>query len=157
MATDTLLNSETTATTIAPKKKSKLKRRLYFFIFLLLLAGIFYFLFLRPYSTGYREGYVNKLSHKGFVFKTYEGELIKNLLSASMSADVFKFSVTDKEIANKIESIGQRTYVRLTYNEYLFQIFFKGDTKYFIYDIKPMEAPVNVNVATPATTPTPTK
>jgi hypothetical protein len=127
-------------------KKSRWKRKLYLFIFLLILVGAFYFVFLRPYSTGYREGYVNKLSKKGFVFKTYEGELIKNLLSASSTSDVFKFSVSDKKIAEQIENIGQRTYVRLSYNEYLFQIFFKGDTKYFIYDVKKMDAPIDVNV-----------
>jgi hypothetical protein len=151
MATDTTFDKATTNLVTPVKKKSKFKRRLYFFIFLLLLAGVVYFLFFRPYSTGYREGYVNKLSRKGLLIKTYEGELIKNLLSASTSTDVFKFSVSDKEIAKKIESTGQRTYVRLTYNEYLFQIFFKGDTKYFIYDIKPMDVPYDININNPVT------
>ncbi len=146
-------NSNTATTLIndiKPKKHRWRKFKIWFFV-LLLLSATFYFLFLRPFSTGYREGYVTKFSHKGLIFKTYEGELIKNLLSASMSNDVFKFSVSDKDIAKKMDSIDQRSYVKLKYNEYLFHIFFKGDTKYFIYEIKPMDAPIGVNVNTNVT------
>ncbi len=129
-----------------PKKKKKWKLK-FFLIFFLVIGFAFYFCFLRPYSSGFREGYVTKLSKKGFVFKTWEGELSKTVISPDPNP--WKYSVASSAIADSLNNIDQRVYVKLHYNEYIFQIFFKGDTKYFIDKIQKMPAMQNQEIIIP--------
>ncbi|MEO8151600.1 MAG: hypothetical protein ABI605_00920 [Rhizobacter sp.] len=67
------------------------------------------------YSTGERAGWVQKLSKKGWVCKTWEGELA--LVSMPGTApEKFLFTVWDDEVADKINvAMGKR--VALSYNE----------------------------------------
>jgi len=44
------------------------------FVFILLLGGVYY-LFFASYSSGYRVGTIIKMSNRGVVFKTHEGQL----------------------------------------------------------------------------------
>jgi len=68
------------------------------------------------YSSGDRAGYVQKLSQKGFICKTYEGELILVTMPGTQ-AEKFYFSVRDTNVAKKInETVGQR--VRLVYEQH---------------------------------------
>lgn len=90
------------------------------------------------YSSGERAGYVQKLSHKGWVCKTYEGELI--LVSMpDTQAEKFFFTVRDHTVVKKInETVGQR--VRLIYEEHrgLPTTCF-GETGYFVTDVKRLD------------------
>ena len=89
---------------------------------LAILAGIFYFKFLWVFSDGTKTGELNSLTYTGYVFKTYEGEIIltgygnKNA-SGSVQSKNFKFSVANKEEAEKLR---QMTGLRVTvhYKEY---------------------------------------
>jgi len=91
-------------------------------VVLAILAGIFYFKFLWVFSDGTKTGELNSLTYTGYVFKTYEGEIIltgygnKNA-SGSVQSKNFKFSVADKEVAEKLK---QMTGLRVTvhYKEY---------------------------------------
>ena len=91
-------------------------------VVLAILAGIFYFKFLWVFSDGTKTGELNSLTYTGYVFKTYEGEIIltgygnKNA-SGSVQSKNFKFSVADKEVAEKLR---QMTGLRVTvhYKEY---------------------------------------
>jgi hypothetical protein len=68
------------------------------------------------YSTGERAGYVQKFSEKGYVCKTYEGELVLVSMPGTQ-AEKFLFTVKDKSLVEKINnSLGKR--VRLTYEEH---------------------------------------
>ena len=90
------------------------------------------------YSSGERAGYVQKLSQKGWVCKTYEGELILVSMPGTQ-AEKFFFTVRNKTIAKKInETVGQR--VRLIYEEHkgLPTTCF-GDTAYFVTDVQPLD------------------
>lgn len=90
------------------------------------------------YSSGERAGYVQKLSEKGWVCKTYEGELILVSMPGTQ-AEKFFFTVRNKSVANKInETVGQR--VRLIYEEHkgLPTTCF-GDTAYFVTDVQPLD------------------
>ncbi len=140
---DTNINNvENTNIELPKKKKSRWKLK-FFTIFFLIAALAIYFLFFRPYSSGFRDGYVTKLSKKGYIFKTWEGELRTNVLSLN---EPWKFSVSKDIIANKLNKIDQRVYVKLHYNEYIFQIFAKGDTKYFIDSVELLPAPIGVDM-----------
>jgi hypothetical protein len=69
------------------------------------------------YSTGDRAGYVQKLSKKGWLCKTWEGEL--NMVSppGSMTPQIFAFTVPSDSLAEILmQDMGKR--VSLTYEEH---------------------------------------
>jgi len=87
------------------------------------------------YSAGERAGFVQKISEKGFVCKTYEGELVLVTIPGTQ-AEKFLFTAKNEAVFNKInETIGQR--VRLLYKQHKWiptSCF--GDTEYFVYDVR---------------------
>lgn len=87
------------------------------------------------YSSGERAGYVQKLSQKGFLCKTYEGELILVSMPGTQ-AEKFYFTVKDPKIAQKInETVGKR--VRLTYEQHIgVPTSCFGETSYYVNDVK---------------------
>lgn len=126
----------------------------FFVIFLvfLVLAAVGWTLFTLNwnFSEGERAGYVQKLSHKGWLCKTWEGELVLVSMPGAIP-EKFEFTVRDDDVAKKINGFaGQR--VVLTYEQHKFiptSCF--GETEYFVSDAKMVEAPVN----TPAPTVSP--
>ena len=87
------------------------------------------------YSSGERAGYVQKLSEKGFVCKTYEGELILVSMPGTQ-AEKFQFTVRNKAVAKKInETVGKR--VRLIYEEHIgIPTSCFGESNYFVQDVQ---------------------
>lgn len=92
------------------------------------------------YSNGERAGYVQKLSQKGFVCKTYEGELVLVSMPGTQ-AEKFYFTVRDAAIAKRInETVGKR--VRLIYEEHLgVPTTCFGDTGFFVQDVQLLDNP----------------
>jgi len=90
------------------------------------------------YSTGERAGYVQKFSHKGFVCKTWEGELAIISIPGTLS-EKFYFSVMDDDTASKVnKSLGKK--VSLTYEQHIgvpSNCF--GETQYFVTDVHVIE------------------
>ena len=90
------------------------------------------------YSTGERAGFLQKVSHKGWICKTWEGEL--SLVAMPGAApEKFLFTVRDDAVAQKVSAeAGKR--VTLTYEQHkgLPSSCF-GDTEYFVVDVKPIE------------------
>jgi hypothetical protein len=90
------------------------------------------------YSEGSRSGVINKFSYKGFLVKTWEGELQRggSMMEGGM-AEKFLFSVSDPEVVKKVEeaeSSGQK--VELTYRQQMWPQWWKGNTAYFIVDVE---------------------
>lgn len=87
------------------------------------------------YSTGERAGFVQKLSKKGWICKTWEGELAMANLPGTMP-QIFAFSVRNDSIAGLIEgNMGKR--VSLSYEEHRgvpTRCF--GETQYFVTNVK---------------------
>jgi hypothetical protein len=86
------------------------------------------------YSSGERAGFVQKISQKGFVCKTYEGELILVTMPGTQ-AEKFFFTVKDPKVVKDInETVGQR--VRLVYEQHKWipSTCF-GETEYFVTQI----------------------
>ena len=87
------------------------------------------------YSTGERVGFVQKLSKKGWVCKTNEGDLaMVNVVG--QPAQMFAFTVPDDAVAKQIEALGGQR-VELTYEEHRgvpSSCF--GDTQYFVVGVK---------------------
>jgi hypothetical protein len=92
------------------------------------------------YSSGERAGYVQKLSQKGFVCKTYEGELVLVSMPGTQ-AEKFFFTVRDDAIAKRInETVGKR--VRLIYEEHIgVPTSCFGETGYFVHDVQLLDHP----------------
>ena len=92
------------------------------------------------YSSGERAGYVQKLSQKGFVCKTYEGELVLVSMPGTQ-AEKFFFTVRDAAIAKRInETVGKR--VRLIYEEHVgVPTTCFGETGFFVQDVQLLDNP----------------
>lgn len=90
------------------------------------------------YSHGERAGYVQKFSQKGWVCKTWEGELAMVSMPGSL-AEKFLFTVRNDTAADKInKSMGKR--VSLVYEEHKgIPTSCFGDTAYFVTDVRLVE------------------
>ncbi len=101
------------------------------------------------YSTGERAGWLQKLSYKGFVCKTWEGELALVSLPGS-SVEKFLFTVRDDAVANKLQAaMGKR--VSLHYEEKVgLPTSCFGETRYFITGVsETSEIPLGPGVVVP--------
>ena len=87
------------------------------------------------YSEGERAGFMQKLSKKGWLCKTWEGELSLVALPGA-APEKFLFTVRDDAVADKINKlVGQR--VSLVYAEHKgVPTSCFGDTAYFVSDVK---------------------
>jgi hypothetical protein len=86
------------------------------------------------YSSGERAGYVQKFSLKGYICKTWEGEIVLVSMPGTQ-AEKFTFTVKDNAIAKKVnDSLGKR--VKLVYEEHkgIPSTCF-GETAYFVQDV----------------------
>lgn len=87
------------------------------------------------YSTGERAGWLQKLSHKGIICKTDEGEL--SLIAVPGAApEKFLFTVRDPEVAKKIQALMGRR-VSLSYEQKVgLPTSCFGDTSYFVTGVE---------------------
>lgn len=106
-------------------------------ILLLLLSGYVWLALHWSYSKGERAGYLQKLSNKGWICKTWEGEL--SLVSLpGVAPEKFLFTVRDDAVAARINQLaGQR--VALIYEQHKgLPTSCFGSTEYFITDVIPV-------------------
>jgi hypothetical protein len=88
------------------------------------------------YSDGFRTGYVQKISKKGWVCKSWEGELAMSPIPGSVP-QIFQFSVRDGKVADAIESHSGHQ-VTLTFEQHKgVPTSCFGDTEYFVTGVKP--------------------
>jgi hypothetical protein len=99
---------------------------------LLLVAAWFAFAWRWSYSDGERAGWVQKLSRKGWICKTWEGEQALVSLPGTASVEKFYFTVHDEATAQAINKLMGRR-VNLHYEEKVGlpgSCF--GETRYFV-------------------------
>jgi hypothetical protein len=90
------------------------------------------------YSEGERAGYVQKLSKKGFLCKTWEGEMAMVTMPGTVS-EKFLFTVPSDAIAAKLNlSVGKRMALHYQQHKWIPSSCF-GDTEYFVTDVRVME------------------
>ena len=83
------------------------------------------------YSAGERAGYVQKISKKGWICKTWEGELAMANLPGTMP-QIFAFSVRNDSVAHLIEQNAGKQ-VSLAYEQHRgIPTSCFGDTEYFV-------------------------
>jgi len=112
--------------------KAKLIRLLLTFLAVLVLLAIgWVWIALHwSYSDGERAGYVQKLSRKGWLCKTWEGEIAMVTMPGAIP-EKFEFSVRDEAMAQRINQLAGKRVV-LDYRQYKFipSTCF-GETEYF--------------------------
>jgi hypothetical protein len=86
------------------------------------------------YASGERAGYVQKFSKKGWVCKTWEGEIAMANLPGAMP-EVFAFTVRDDAVAGLINAqLGAR--VVLSYEQHLGLPSCFGETQYWVTGVR---------------------
>lgn len=106
--------------------------------FALLFAGYLAFVYYIPYSEGVRAGELIKISKKGVLMKTWEGEISQGI----SGAQIFSFSILDSE-EKVIEDLQkfEGKYVKLNYIERYKTFPWWGDSTYFITNVQLENSP----------------
>jgi hypothetical protein len=127
----------------APAGPSFVKRLRRFVILTALSAVVLFALYTWAawaftYSEGDRAGYVQKFSKKGWICKTWEGELAMANLPGAMQ-EIFHFTVWDEQVAADVSaSMGERVSIHYKQHVGLPSTCF-GDTQYFVASIRRVE------------------
>ena len=103
------------------------------------------------YSDGERAGFLQKLSRKGWICKTWEGEMAMVTLPGTV-AEKFLFTVRDNDLAKQLNAtIGKRVTVHYEQRKWIPTSCF-GDTEYFVTSVQ-RETPAQPQPQTPQTLP----
>lgn len=122
------------------KAKKFTKRLLWSILGLIVLAIIVFFLWGNyTYSEGTRAGDLIKISKKGYVFKTHEGQLKLGGIDLENKqeglSDTWSFSVKDHNLVQQLEKLqGQKVVLR--YKEINYSMPWQGDTNYYIISVE---------------------
>src|SRR5664280_2855800 len=102
----------------------KTKKFLKWLLILIVVIGIssIYWKYFYTYSEGYRAGLLQKFSHKGAIFKTYEGEIILS-------------SVSNKTLMRQFDTL-QGLSVIVHYRQKNAPVFWRGDSPYLVDSVK---------------------
>jgi hypothetical protein len=101
------------------------------------------------FASGERAGYVQKFSRKGWICKTWEGELAMANIPGAMP-EIFSFTVRNDSVASVIErDMGRR--VSLTYDQHRgVPTSCFGETEYFVTGARPVDEGQSAPPAPPA-------
>lgn len=117
-----------------------MKKFLTIFISAVILIAVIYFSFIyfATFSEGVRSGELIKISKKGILVKTWEGEISQGI----SGAQIFSFSVEkkNKQVIEDLKNF-QGHYVKVDYIERYKTLFWLGDTKYFITKVTQEDSP----------------
>ena len=122
---------------LVPKKSNAFKVfiRWVLFIFLLVISGFVYWKYYFTYSEGNRSGLLQKISYRGTIFKTYEGELVLSSISSTanvaLASEKFLFSVAVDSVAKKMENFEGKK-VKLHYTQKNGTLPWRGDSEYIV-------------------------
>lgn len=126
------------------KASSFFKRLMIILILISIVGAVGYYLWCtQTYSEGNRAGYLVKISRKGYVFKTYEGQLNLNPMgmgigNAATGGSIWEFSVANDETFTQLQEFEGKQ-VSLHYREVIKNFPWQGDTKYFVDKVEVVE------------------
>ena len=110
---------------------------------LVVAIAVLAFFYFGKFSDGYRSGKIMKVSERGIIFKTWEGQMDLQTFGAvkdksNMVTETFKFSIVEDDVLIKeLEAAalaGER--VNLHYYERYMIVPWRGDTKVFVIGIE---------------------
>ena len=119
------------------QKVSSFFKKLLIFLFLgfLLFGGIYYFYRTYTLSEGTRTGVLYKISKKGKIFKTFEGQLQLAGSAIMNKESTFEFSVANAQVYSQIQNLEGKN-VRLHYKELVDAFPWQGETDYLVYQVE---------------------
>ena len=107
-----------------------MKKILFALLLLILLPGLYvYWYYFNIYSDGDREGVMMKISRKGDIFKTHEGEIMQPGFRAgvaSINSNNFKFTAIDEAVSKKLSDATGKT-VKVHYIQYRRSLPWRGE------------------------------
>ena len=102
------------------------------------LAGFSWLAVHWTYSEGERAGYVQKLAKKGWLCKTWEGEMAMVTMPGTV-AEKFQFTVPDAAVAARLNAnIGKRVALHYEQRKWIPSSCF-GETEYFVTEVRVAE------------------
>lgn len=108
-------------------------------LIIVFIGILMYWKYYYTYSEGYRAGLLQKFSHKGNVFKTYEGELILSSVTSNtnvaLASEKFYFSVIRKELAQQLDTMQGRMVI-LHYEQKNGTLSWRGESPYIVDSVK---------------------
>ncbi len=108
-------------------------------IVFVVITTFFYFKYYYTYSKGYRAGLLQKISEKGMLFKTFEGEMVLSSVESNsnvaIASEKFVFSVSDEAVAKSMEQI-QGKHVVVHYMEKNGKLPWRGDSHYIVDSVR---------------------
>ena len=110
----------------------------------LVVAVFFYFRYARPFGEGVKAGTLNYVVYKGWLWKTYEGEVIlagfQNKVNSSLQSNEFTFSIDNEAVAKRLELASGKE-VQLHYYEYVGTLPWRGVSKFIVDSIVSISGP----------------
>lgn len=103
-------------------------------VILLIAGGFVYWFFFNVYSDGERKGTLIKLTKKGNVFKTFEGEMLLSCRQV-VNPEKFYFSITDKILTDSLTNL-QDECVQVTYIQHRRTLPWRGESEYIVTGFK---------------------
>lgn len=106
----------------------------------LVIAGFLGFRYYWVFADGVKAGELNYITHKGYIFKTYEGKLIQSGLRGTTSAatgiasNEFEFSVENQAVADSLMRCSGKL-LELHYKEYMGSLPWRGMSVYVVDSI----------------------
>jgi uncharacterized membrane protein len=108
-------------------------------LLLVFLAAFVYMKYFFTYSEGYRAGLLQKFSHKGVIFKTYEGEMVLSSVSSNrdvaIASEKFLFTVTKRSLVREFDTLQGSTII-VHYRQMKSSVFWRGDSQYLVDSVK---------------------
>jgi hypothetical protein len=119
------------------QKVSSFFKKLMIFLVLgfLVFGGVYYFYRTYTVSEGTRTGVLYKISKKGKVFKTFEGQLQLAGSAIMNQESTFEFSVANADVYGQIQNLEGKN-VRVHYKELIDAFPWQGDTDYLVYQVE---------------------
>src|ERR1700709_169269 len=104
-------------------------------VFAIFIYWRYYFVF---GDDSVKDGYLNKIEHKGYLFKTWEGTLIQTGLKSNgpgvMQSPTFEFSVKNEDVAKQLQ-LNSGKYFVLHYKEYFGALPWRGHSPFVVDSI----------------------
>jgi hypothetical protein len=104
----------------------------------------FYIRYERPFGEGVKAGTLNYVVYKGYLWKTYEGEVIlagfQNKVNSSLQSNEFTFSIDNEAVAKRLELASGKV-VQLHYYEYLGALPWRGVSKFVVDSVVSIKDP----------------
>lgn len=125
--------------------KSMKKILAYLVVLIVLFMAVFiYWSYYYTYSDGSRAGLLQKVSRKGNVFKTYEGEMILSSVQSNvnvpLASEKFFFSVSNKRVADQLSAL-QGEFIVVYYQEKKGTLPWRGESTYIVDSVSVSHRP----------------